>query len=116
MTDAAARTTRPEVRGEPRLLIDGKLVEARGGGSFANIDPATEESLGDTADGTTADMAVAIAAARRAFDETSWATDPAFPRRCPEQFPAAIEANKEELRHIVVAEVGSPLMLTYIMQ
>jgi aldehyde dehydrogenase (NAD+) len=116
MTDAAAQTTRPEVRGEPRLLIDGKLVEASGGGSFANIDPATEESLGDTADGTTADMAAAIAAARRAFDETSWATDHAFRRRCLEQFHAALEAHKEELRHIVVAEVGSPLMLTYIMQ
>ena len=40
MTDAA---TRPEVRGEPRLLIDGKLVEASSGASFDNIDPATEE-------------------------------------------------------------------------
>ncbi len=114
MTDAP--TTRPEVRGEPRLLIDGKLVEASGGGSFANIDPATEESLGDTSDGTTADMATAIAAARRAFDETTWAEDHAFRRRCLEQFHAALEAHKEELRHIVVAEVGSPLMLTHIMQ
>ncbi len=114
MTDA--RATRPEVRGEPRLLIDGKLVEASGGETFANIDPATEESLGETADGTTADMAEAIAAARRAFDETTWATDHAFRRRCLEQFHAALEAHKEELRHIVVAEVGSPLMLTYIMQ
>jgi aldehyde dehydrogenase (NAD+) len=114
MTDAPA--PRPEVRGEPRLLIDGKLVEASGGKTFANIDPATEESLGDTADGTTADMAEAIAAARRAFDETTWATDHAFRRRCLEQFHAALEAHKEELRHIVVAEVGSPLMLTYIMQ
>ena len=112
MTDAA---TRPEVHGEPRLLIDGKLVEASGGGSFANIDPATEESLGDTADGTTADMAQAIAAARRAFDETTWATDHAFRRRGLEQLHAALENHREELRGIVVAEVGSPMMLTYIM-
>ncbi len=109
-------TTRPEVRGEPRLLIDGTLVEASGGQTFANIDPATEESLGETADGTTADMAQAIAAARRAFDETTWATDHAFRRRCLEQLHAALEAHKEELRHIVVAEVGSPVMLTHIMQ
>ncbi len=114
MTDGAA--TRPEVRGEPRLLIDGKLMEASGGASFANIDPATEKSLGDTADGTTADMAQAIAAARRAFDETTWATDHAFRRSCLEQLHAALETHKEELRAIVVAEVGSPLMLTYIMQ
>jgi len=119
MTDGAAQegqATRPDVRGEPRLLIDGKLVEASGGGSFANIDPATEESLGETADGTTADMATAIAAARRAFDETSWAEDHSFRRRCLEQLHAALGAHKEELRAIVVAEVGSPLALTYIMQ
>jgi aldehyde dehydrogenase (NAD+) len=114
MTDAAA-TTRPEVTGERRLLIDGKLVEASGGKTFENIDPATEESIGVTADGTTADMAEAIAAARRAFDETSWAEDHAFRRRCLEQFHAALKAHQEELRSIVVAEVGSPLMLTYIM-
>jgi aldehyde dehydrogenase (NAD+) len=86
-----SEATAPEVRGEPRLLIDGKLVEASGGGTFANIDPATEKSLGDTADGTTADMETAIAAARRAFDETSWSTDHAFRRRCLEQLHAALE-------------------------
>jgi aldehyde dehydrogenase (NAD+) len=116
MTEAETVHVRPEVRGEPRLLIDGKLVESSSGQAFANIDPATEQSLGDTSDGTTADMDSAIAAARRAFDETSWGDDHAFRRRCLEQFHAALEAHKEELRHIVVAEVGSPLMLTYIMQ
>jgi aldehyde dehydrogenase (NAD+) len=113
MTDTA--TTRPEVTGERRLLIDGKLVEASSGATFDNIDPATEEVLGVTADGTTADMAEAIAAARRSFDETTWATDHAFRRRCLEQLHTALQAHQEELRHIVVAEVGSPLMLTYIM-
>jgi aldehyde dehydrogenase (NAD+) len=113
MTDAA--TTRPEVRGEARLLIDGKLVEASGGATFDNIDPANEEVIGVTADGTTADMAEAIAAARRSFDQTSWATDHAFRRRCLEQLHGALQKHQEELRHIVVAEVGSPLMLTYIM-
>jgi len=101
--------------GEPRLLIDGNLVEASEQKTFANIDPATETSLGDTADGTTADMAEAIAAARRSFDETTWATDHAFRRRCLEQLHGALQKHQEELRHIVVAEVGSPLMLTYIM-
>ncbi|MHB8329988.1 MAG: aldehyde dehydrogenase family protein [Acidimicrobiales bacterium] len=107
---------RPEVRGEPRLLIDGKLVEASGGGSFANIDPATEEVLGDTADATPTDMETAIAAARRAFDETSWSTDHGFRRRCLEQLHRALEAHKEELRGVVVAEAGSPIALTYAIQ
>jgi len=117
MSDAAQeKEGRPEVRGEPRLLIDGKLVEASGGRGFANIDPATEQSLGDSADGTPADMGRAIVAARRAFDETSWAEDHAFRRRCLEQLHQALLSHKEELRAVVVAEAGSPLALTYVMQ
>ncbi|MHB8680640.1 MAG: aldehyde dehydrogenase family protein [Acidimicrobiales bacterium] len=106
----------PEVRGEPRLLIDGKLVESSSGKTFPNIDPATEQSLGDTADATAADMESAIAAARRAFDETTWSTDHAFRRRCLEQLHAALERHKEELRGVVVGEAGSPIALTYAIQ
>ena len=59
-----------DVKGESRLLIDGKLVEASSGAGFDNIDPTTEEVLGTTADGTAADMQSAIAAARGAFSTT----------------------------------------------
>jgi aldehyde dehydrogenase (NAD+) len=118
MTDPSDRgaPAHPEVRAEPRLLIDGALVEAAGGGSFPNVDPTTEQVLGHTSDGTPADMGRAIAAARRAFDETSWATDGKFRRRCLEQLQGALEAHKEELRAITVGEVGSPLALTYANQ
>ncbi|HMK99691.1 MAG TPA: aldehyde dehydrogenase family protein [Acidimicrobiales bacterium] len=115
MTGTSAAQHR-DVQGEWRLLVDGKLVEAAGGGSFANIDPATEKSLGDTADGMPLDMEAAIAAARRAFDETSWSTDHAFRSRCLEQLHAALVAHKEELRQVVVAEAGSPIALTYAIQ
>src|SRR5690606_31684694 len=54
---AAARLAGPPVGGEPgaglvsivgerRMLIDGRLVDAEGGATFANVDPATEEVLG----------------------------------------------------------------------
>ena len=49
---------------EERLLIGGKLVDASDGGTFENVNPATEEVLGVVADGTAADMDAAIAAAR----------------------------------------------------
>ena len=75
-----AVTTTP---GERRLLIDGKLVDAAGGGTFDNVNPATEEVLGPVADGTAADMEAAVAAARRAFDTTGWATDHAFRQALP---------------------------------
>ena len=62
---------------ETRMLIDGELVEG-GAGTFANVNPATEEVLGEVADASPDDMRRAIAAARRAFDETTWSTDRAL--------------------------------------
>ncbi|MBK7251441.1 MAG: aldehyde dehydrogenase family protein [Gammaproteobacteria bacterium] len=100
---------------ETRLFIDGRLVEAKGGGRFENINPATEEVLGTTADGTTADLDTAIAAARRAFDESGWANDPAFRARCLRQLHAGLLAEKEQLRSIVVREAGAPVALTGFM-
>jgi acyl-CoA reductase-like NAD-dependent aldehyde dehydrogenase len=35
--------------GEVRMLIDGELVEAESGKRFENINPATEEVLGEVA-------------------------------------------------------------------
>src|SRR5438270_13946196 len=76
------------VQGEPRMLIDGELVDAAGGGTFENVNPATEDVLGVCADGSAEDMRRAIAAARRAFDETAWSTGHAFRRRWLEQLQA----------------------------
>ena len=46
------------------MLIDGKLVDSETGRQFDNVNPATEEVMGGTADGTRADMERAVAAAR----------------------------------------------------
>ena len=50
--------------------------------------------LGVAADGTAADMDAAIGAARRAFDETDWATDPAFRARCLRQLRDALPGRR----------------------
>ena len=65
------------VRFESKMMIDGKLVDGQAG-TFTNINPATEEVLGEVADASKADMHRAIDAARRAFDETDWSTNHAF--------------------------------------
>ena len=67
---------------ETRMLIDGKLVDAANGATYDNVNPATEDVIGPVADGGPVDMENAIAAARRAFDEGSWATDRALRKRC----------------------------------
>ena len=101
------------IKGESRLLIDGKLVEAASGRTFQNINPATEEVLGDVADAGAEDIDAAMAAARRAFDETDWSTNHKFRQQCLLQLQEAIEAEKEELRAELVAEVGCPVAITY---
>jgi len=102
--------------GESRMLIDGKLVGAAGEAVYDNINPATEEVLGQTSDASTADMDTAIAAARRAFDESTWSTDRELRGRCLLQLQAALEEEKEALRAELVAEVGTPVAVTHIAQ
>ncbi len=102
--------------GEVRMLIDGELVEAASGKRFDNVNPATEEVLGPVADASSADMHRAIDAARRAFDESDWSTNRALRKRCLEQLQAALESEREEFREEVIAEVGTPRMMTFAAQ
>jgi aldehyde dehydrogenase (NAD+) len=101
---------------EGRMLIDGKLVEAEGGRTYDNLNPATEGVIGAVADATAGDMERAIGAARRAFDDTDWATNHELRKRCLHQLRDALAARREELRPQIVAEVGAPIGLTYAIQ
>jgi aldehyde dehydrogenase (NAD+) len=105
-----------ELNPETRNFIDGRLVDATDGRTFENINPATEEVIGLCADATPADMDRAIGAARRAFEETDWSTDAAFRQKCLTQLAEALSEDREQLRSIVVAEAGSPVLLTYAVQ
>jgi aldehyde dehydrogenase (NAD+) len=95
---------------DPLLLIDGTLRAASDGGTFPIANPATGAVIGAAPDATEADADAAIAAARRAFDETGWAADPAFRARCLRQLKAALDSDFEILRDITIAEAGAPRM------
>lgn len=94
---------------EHRLLIDGELVEAQSGKTYANINPATEQSMGRVADADVADMERAITAARRAFDETEWSTDHGFRLHCLHQLKQGLLAERENFRQQIAAETGAPM-------
>jgi acyl-CoA reductase-like NAD-dependent aldehyde dehydrogenase len=94
------------------MLIDGKLVEGEAG-TFENVNPATEEVLGEVADASHADMHRAIDAARRAFDETDWSTNKELRKRCLLQLHDALVAEQEALREELILEVGCPRMVTH---
>ncbi len=102
--------------GEERMLIDGQLRPARSGRTFDVVNPATEETIGVVADGGPEDLDDAVAAARRAFDESGWSTDVERRVRGLRQLQAAFVAHAEDIRAMTVAETGSPLSFTYSAQ
>ena len=56
------------LRGEHRLLIDGRWVAPASGKSFEVEDPGTGRAIARVAEGDAADIDLAVAAARRAFE------------------------------------------------
>jgi aldehyde dehydrogenase (NAD+) len=96
-----------------RMLIDGKLVPAEADRTYPSVNPATGQVLENAPDASVADAQAAIAAARRAFDTTTWATDAAFRARCLDQLHKALTEHKEELRELTIADVGAPRVITY---
>lgn len=55
-----------------RLLIDGKWLEAADGAAFSAHDPYLEQEWGRVAEATGADVAAAVLAAKRAFEDGRW--------------------------------------------
>jgi len=91
------------------LYIDGKFRPAISGKTYSNIAPATGEVIGTAADASTDDMEEAIAAARRAFDASDWSTDRALRLKVLKQFREGLHANRDRIKALAVAEVGSPM-------
>nr|WP_314841431.1 aldehyde dehydrogenase family protein [uncultured Microbacterium sp.] len=115
-TQTSADVGTGPLAGERRLLIDGELVDASDAGLIENIDPTTGLVAGFAADATADDMERAIAAARRAFDEGRWASDPEFRSTCLRQLHDALTDEQERLRRVIVTESGSPISLTHAVQ
>ena len=109
MTDTV---TAPEAAGklllpEARLYIDGELRDATGGRTFDVISPWTGETVGKAADGGAEDVEAAIAAARRAFDETDWAENKDKRLELVKKLRALFEQNRDRMADLSVHEAGA---------
>ena len=90
------------------LFIDGQWVAPRSGADYEVPNPATEETVAKVADGGRADVAAAVAAARRAFDDGPWPHTSAEERaRMLERVADGADARKEELRALLVDATGA---------
>lgn len=96
-------TTLPDAK----LFIDGELRNAGGGKTFAVISPWTGEPVGKAADASAADVEAAIAAARRAFDDTDWATNIDLRVKLVTRLRDLFAANKERLSDLARHEAGA---------
>ncbi len=85
--------------------IGGKWVNGSGNATFASINPANEEVLGQVARAEAADVEAAVESAARAFD--SWRLTPA-PRRGEILYRVAqiLKDRKEELSQLLTREMG----------
>ena len=102
------------VQGEVRMLIDGELVEAASGKTLRQRQPGHRRGARrGRRRGVPTTCSAPSPPARRAFDETDWSTNRAFRQQCLRQLHDAIVSEQEELRADLVAEVGSPIALTY---
>ena len=96
-----------------RLLINNEWVESRSGKRFDVLNPATEQKLGDCAEGDQEDIDVAVKAARRAFEEGAWPKTSARERgRILMRVANLMEKHKEELATLETMNNGKPIAET----
>lgn len=98
-----------------RLYIDGRWVASTGTSVIDVIDPTTEKVIGQVPEGTEADVARAVAAARAAFAD--WAGT-AVERRAKllQAVADRLEARAEEVATLITREVGAPIALARRLQ
>ncbi len=89
------------------MSIDGELVAAASGATFESINPSNGEVAAVVPDAGVADVDRAVAAARRAFDESDWATQGRESRiRTVRAFVEGITARLPEFVEWEIADAG----------
>jgi len=93
-----------------RLLINNEWVEAKSGKRFAVFDPATSQQITEVAEADAADMDLAVAAARRAFEAGAWASmKPSARGQLLWRLADLMEAHADELAEIESLDNGKPV-------
>ncbi len=110
--EAAART---EIKVHDQLYINGQWAKPAGAGTIDVINSTTEEVMGRIPEGTSEDVANAVAAAKAAFE--AWSTTSVDERKRYLQLIAdKLSLMKNEIAALIAAEVGMPLPLATAVQ
>jgi len=115
--ERAAGLKRTLAASPQELLIDGKRVAAVSGETFETLNPATGEVLARVAKGAAADVDLAVAAARRAFEQHAWRQMSANDRtNLLLRLADLIERNADELATLECLDNGKPARLTRLVE
>jgi betaine-aldehyde dehydrogenase len=105
------------VKSYDKLFIGGKWVTPQGTGRIEVINPTTERVIASVPEGTEADLDLAVAAAREAFDHGPW------PRMAPAERGAVLKkvadllaAEMSEMAELITTEMGAPLLFSHMGQ
>jgi aldehyde dehydrogenase (NAD+) len=109
-------TTLPETTyqapavGPTKLLIGGKWRDAVSGKTFSTINPATEETIAEVAEGDAEDVDLAVQTARKEFETGAWSKMDARDRgRLIHRLADLIESNIDELAALESLDNGKPI-------
>jgi aminomuconate-semialdehyde/2-hydroxymuconate-6-semialdehyde dehydrogenase len=92
-----------------RHVIDGAEVDSADGATFPDVDPWTREPYDEVALGGAAEVAAAVGAARRAFDEGPWPRLGYTERgRLLHRLADLVEAHIDELAAADTRDMGKP--------
>src|SRR5256714_7744283 len=95
-----------------KILIGGKWQDAASGKTFDTYNPATGEVLARIAEGDREDIDRAVKAARKAFEESAWATMTASERgKLIWKLADLLEKNLEEFATLESLDNGKPLTI-----
>ncbi len=96
-----------------QLWIGGAYTDAADGAAYDDLDPASGEAFARIARGGAADVARAVGAARRAFDEGPWPRTTAAERaKVLRALAALLLEHREELAKLESRDAGKPFRET----
>src|SRR5215510_2032445 len=99
------------LRPETRMLIDGKLVNAKSGKKFETINPANDEVVAAVPLGDVEDVELAVASARKAFKSGVWSRmEPRARMEVMSRFADLISENALQFGLLDSLDVGKPIM------
>jgi gamma-glutamyl-gamma-aminobutyraldehyde dehydrogenase len=99
------------LRPETRMVIDGKLVDAKSGKKFETVNPANDEVLAAVPLGDVEDVELAVASARKAFKSGVWSRmEPRARMDVMYRFADLITENALRFGLLESLDVGKPIM------